>query len=65
MSKHVPRKNSQWTYRVTLYKRKGDIICERFVDLVSLITSKDIHERIRKHFFQVALLISFRTGYLS
>lgn len=35
-----------WTFHVTLYERKGDIICERFVELVSLITSKDIHERI-------------------
>lgn len=51
MSKHVS-KNSQWMFHVTLHKRKGDIICERFVDLVSLITSKDIHERIRKNFFR-------------
>lgn len=33
-------------------KRKGDIMYERFVELVSLITLKDIHERIGKNFFR-------------
>jgi len=31
---------------------KDNIICERFVKLVSLITSKDIHERIWNNFFR-------------